>query len=90
MTGKGLLGNAEEWASLVERFAGNALALRVVGESIREVFAGELGAYLNETDSPRIFGGIRRLLDEQFERSSTVEQSVLRVLTVEREPVSIA
>ena len=90
LTGKQLLGSTDEWAGLVERFAGNALALKVVGESIREVFGGELGAFLNEPESPTVFGGIRRVLDEQFERSSTVEQKVLRVLAVEREPVSIA
>src|SRR6266851_554872 len=90
LTGKRLLGSADEWAGLVQRFAGNALALKVVGESIREVFGGELGAFLNEPESPTVFGGIRRVLDEQFERSSTVEQKVLRVLAVEREPVSVA
>jgi hypothetical protein len=64
LTGKRLLGNTYEWIGLVERFAGNALALKVVGESIREVFGGELGAFLNEPESPTVFGGIRRLLDE--------------------------
>jgi WD40 repeat protein/transcriptional regulator with XRE-family HTH domain len=90
LTGKRLLGNADEWAGLVQRFAGNALALKVVSESIREVFGGELSAFLNEPNSPTVFGGIRRLLDEQFNRSSTVEQKVLLILAVEREPVSVA
>jgi hypothetical protein len=67
-----------------------ALALKVVGESIRELFGGQLEAFLDEAGSGTLFGGIRRLLSEQIERSSALEQSVLRVLAVEREPVSIS
>jgi hypothetical protein len=42
---KGLSGSTDEWASLVDRFGGNGLALKVVGETIRELFGGELGAF---------------------------------------------
>ena len=90
LAGKRLTGSTVEWASLVDRFGGNGLALKVVGESIRELFGGELGAFLDEVGSDTVFGGIRRLLAEQLDRSSSMEQKVLRVLAVEREPVSIA
>src|SRR5215475_5561921 len=43
-----------------------------------------------ETGSSSVFGGIRRLLDEQVERSSAPEQQVLRLLAVEREGVRVA
>lgn len=62
----------------------------MVGESIRELFGGKLEAFLNEAGSGTLFGGIRRLLIEQIELRSALEQSVLRVLAVEREPVSIS
>jgi hypothetical protein len=90
LAGKQLSGDTDEWARLVDRFGGNGLALKVVGETIREVFGGELGPFLNEAGSDTVFGGIRRLLAEQLERSSTAELQVLRVLAVEREPVGIA
>jgi hypothetical protein len=61
----------------------------MVRESIREVFGGDIGAFLAESGSGMVLGGIRRLLAEQFERSSVLEQKVLRVLAVEREPVTI-
>src|ERR671934_245538 len=67
---KRLSGNTDEWASLVDRFGGNGLALKVVGESIRELFGGGLGAFLNEAGPHTVFGGIRRVLSEQLERSS--------------------
>jgi hypothetical protein len=72
------------------RFGGNGLALKVVGESIRELFGGEIGAFLEEIGASSVFGGIRRLLDEQVGRSSALEQQVMRVLAVEREPVRLA
>ena len=90
LAGKGLSGNPREWSTLVERLGGNGLALKVIGELIRELFGGELEAFLDESGSGTLFGGIRRLLAEQIERSSPLEQSVLRVLAVEREPLSIS
>jgi WD40 repeat protein len=90
LAGKGLSGSPHEWSTLVDRLGGNGLALKVVGESIRELFGGELEAFLDESGSGMLFGGIRRLLAEQIERSSALEQSVLRLLAVEREPVSIS
>ena len=87
---KQLSGNDDDWANLIGRFGGNGLALKVVGESIRQVFDGDIGAFLGQAGSSSIFGGIRRLLAEQIERSSALEQKLLRVLAVEREPVSLA
>src|SRR5947209_3414493 len=86
---KQLSGSDEDWANLIARFGGNGLALKVVGESIRQVFDGEITAFLNQEGSSSIFGGIRRLLAEQIDRSSALEQKLLRVLAVEREPVSL-
>jgi transcriptional regulator with XRE-family HTH domain len=87
---KQLDGTSQQWTELTARFGGNGLALKIVGESIRALFGGEIRAFLEEPEASSIFGGIRRLLTEQVERSSTLEQHVLRVLAVEREPLSLA
>jgi WD40 repeat protein/transcriptional regulator with XRE-family HTH domain len=87
---KQLLGNTEDWAKLISRFGGNGLALKVVGESIREVFGGDIHAFLEQSGEGSVYGGIRRLLAEQIGRSSALEQNVLRVLAVEREPVTVS
>src|SRR5258706_14047244 len=86
---KQLIGTSEQWAELIARFGGNGLALNLVGESIRELFGGDLGSFLQEAGSS-VFGGMRRLLDEQVERSSAAEQQVLRLLAGEREGGGVA
>src|SRR5712691_4173983 len=87
---KQLSGTDDNWGNLIARFGGNGLALKVVGESISHVFGGDIGMFLEQSGSGTVFGGIRRLLAEQIERSSALEQEVLRVLAVEREPVTVA
>jgi WD40 repeat protein/DNA-binding SARP family transcriptional activator len=82
---KDLDGAEEDWDALVERYAGNPLALQVVGDTIVDVFAGNVATFLVEGEA--IFGGIRRLMDAQFNRLSALEQSLLYWLAIEREPV---
>ncbi|HLB76290.1 MAG TPA: hypothetical protein VJO72_04590, partial [Candidatus Dormibacteraeota bacterium] len=80
------------WQELIGRFGGNLLALKMVGQTIAELFGGEIRAFLAyapET-SGAVFGGIRRLLEEQVARLSPLERSVLTWLAVEREPVDVA
>jgi transcriptional regulator with XRE-family HTH domain len=78
--------------SLVDLYGGNGLALKMVGETIYQVYGGDVGAFLagTNTRSGTVFGGIRRLLDAQTERLSIVERNVLTRLAVEREPISVA
>ena len=86
---KHLSGTAANWAQLTATVGGNGLALKVVGERIREVFAGDIAVFLEEGWAGGTFGSIRRLLAEQVDRSSELEQLVLRVLAIEREPLSL-
>jgi transcriptional regulator with XRE-family HTH domain len=83
---KRLVGDSDAWRTLIERYAGNALALKIAGESIRQVFDGRIDAFLRAGEP--IFGGIRLLLDEQLERLSDLERSTLLWLAVERESVA--
>jgi WD40 repeat protein/transcriptional regulator with XRE-family HTH domain len=89
LASKQLEGTSEQWAELNARFGGNGLALKVVGERIRELFGGHLGTFLDEAGAETVFGGIRRVLAEQVGRSTAVEQDVLRVLAVAREPMPL-
>jgi WD40 repeat protein/transcriptional regulator with XRE-family HTH domain len=85
---KQLSGSAHDWANLVAQFGGNGLALKVVGESIRQLFGGQLGQFFEEAGPGAIFGDIGQLLDEQLERGSTIERYLLRRLAIERVAVS--
>jgi WD40 repeat protein/transcriptional regulator with XRE-family HTH domain len=89
---KQLFGDSQAWLSLVERYGGNGLALRIVGDAIRQIYDGDLAAFLNDAIATygTVFGGIRRLLDDQVARLSPVEYEVLTRFAIEREPISLA
>ncbi len=82
-----LVGTAHDRERLVERYGGNPLALKIVAETIVELFGGEIAEFL--AGGEVVFGGVRELLDEQFARLSPIEQTVLLWLAILREPVSI-
>ncbi len=84
---KGMVGTPHEWARLVEAYAGNPLALKIVAQTIVGLFGGEIGQFLSGGEL--FFGSIQGLLAEQFARLSKLEQSVLHWLAIVREPVSI-
>jgi len=84
---KGMVGTPHEWARLVEAYAGNPLALKVVSQTIVGLFGGAIGQFLSGGEL--FFGSIQDLLAEQFARLSKLEQSVLHWLAIVREPVSI-
>src|SRR2546423_3345488 len=68
-------------------YAGNPLALNIVAQTIVGLFGGEIAPFLEQGEV--IFGSVRELLDEQFDRLSAVEQTVLLWLAIPREPVSL-
>jgi DNA-binding SARP family transcriptional activator len=88
LEGRHLTGDAAAWATLVERYSGNPLALQVAGEAIDTLFDGEIAAFLAQEVT--VFGDIRLLLDEQVARLSPLERLVMIRLAVKREPVSFA
>jgi hypothetical protein len=71
---------------LVERYSGNPLALKLVPETIRELFDGDIAAFLREDSL--IFDDIRDVLDQQWARLAPLEQDMLLWLAIEREAIS--
>jgi WD40 repeat protein/transcriptional regulator with XRE-family HTH domain len=96
--GRALLGDKQldgddgTWRALIERYGGNGLALKVVGETARELFDGSIAEYLEFASeaSGVMVGGVRQLLDAQIRRLSQLEVALLRRLAVAREPVGPA
>src|SRR2546425_8585087 len=84
---KEVVGIPQDRARLVEVYAGNPLALNIVAQTIVALFGGEIAPFLEQGEV--IFGSVRELLDEQFDRLSAVEQTVLLWQTILREPVSL-
>lgn len=83
---RGLQAPAVDATALVQRYSGNPLALKLVAQTVQEVFGGDIAAFL-ATEAP-IFDDIRTVLDQQFVRLSPLEQEILLWLAVEREPVA--
>ncbi len=82
-----LVGSPEERARLGERYAGNPLALKIVAETIADLFGGEIGQFLAQ--DTLVFGSITDLLDEQIGRLSALEQTILYWLAIAREPMTL-
>ena len=57
--------------SLVERYCGNPLALKIVSVTIQDVLAGQVSEFLSQKAA--VFGDIRELLEQQFNRLSALE-----------------
>jgi len=89
---KHLEGDETTWPALIQQYDGNGLALRVVGETIRELFGGSVADYLEfTTAAPGVMvGGLRELLGAQMQRLTDTEQEMLRRMAVSREPVGLA
>jgi WD40 repeat protein len=87
LTEKDVVGSPHDRVRLVEVYRGNPLALKIVAQTIVELFRGEIVPFLEQGEV--VFGGVRELLDEQFDRLSALEQSVFCWLAILREPASL-
>jgi hypothetical protein len=85
-----ITGDAHAWTSLVSRLAGNGLALKIVGEAIRQLFGGDIAGFLDAVGDVASFGGLGRLLHSHIERLSGLEHKVITQLALDQEPVSLA
>ncbi|MCB0080241.1 MAG: pentapeptide repeat-containing protein, partial [Caldilineaceae bacterium] len=70
------------------RYSGNPLALKLVADTVDELFGGDIDEFLQENTV--VFDDIRTVLDQQFARLSALEQELLFWLAVEREPTPLA
>ncbi len=82
-----LVGSAGERARLIERYGGNPLAIKIVAQSIADLFGGEIAPFLAQNTIA--FGSIAELLAEQFDRLSEIERTMLLWLAILREPVTL-
>ena len=87
LSARGLGGQTVDGDTLVQRYSGHPLALKLVTETIQELFEGNIGAFL--ASDVVIFDDIRRVLDEQFARLSDLERDILIWLAIEREAITV-
>jgi hypothetical protein len=84
---KGLQGTEHTWETLITHYGGNPLALKLVGQIIREVFGGEITAFLK--DGEMFFRDVRDVLEQQVARLSALEEEVVYWLAIEREAIGL-
>ncbi len=84
----GLIGAEEQQQELGIRYGCNPLALKIVATSIQELFNGEIGEFLEQDTA--VFNGIQRLLDQQFNRLSSLEKTIMYWLAINREWTKIS
>jgi WD40 repeat protein/DNA-binding SARP family transcriptional activator len=74
--------------ALVQRYSGNPLALKLVAQTVQEMFMGSIGDFLAADAS--IFDDVRTVLDSQFDRLSPLQREIMMWLAIEREAASIS
>ena len=84
---KGLL-DPEKWSDLNEIYRGNPLALKLIANTIKELFGGKVATFLKQKTI--IFGELNDLLDEQFDSISPLQEQILYWLVVNRQPISLS
>ncbi|MEO1296086.1 MAG: NB-ARC domain-containing protein [Cyanobacteria bacterium J06636_16] len=85
---KGLIGSLAEQRLLCQQYNCSPLALKIVATSIQDLFAGQITDFLEA--GAISFNGIRRLLDQHWQRLSLLEQTILRWLAINRTWTSVA
>lgn len=88
LAAKDVGGAAADLDALARLYGGNPLALMLVAEPIRELFGGDVRAFLAAGDP--FFNGAGTLLHQHVARSTRLEQALLFQLAIEREPVPLS
>lgn len=84
---KGIHGSDQHWKELVRLYSGNPLALKLVSQSLQELFHGDIALFIQSEGTS--FGDIDTLIRQQVMRVSPQERELLYWLALEREAVNI-
>lgn len=76
-----------DWQHLVQHYAGNPLALKIVAAAIQELFDSNVSDFLTILGT-FVFDDIRDLIDRQFNCLSALQQDVMYWLAINREITS--
>jgi WD40 repeat protein len=75
------------WQNLIQHYAGNPLALKIIATTIQELFDGDIAEFIAQ--GTKVFGSIYDLLSQQFHRLSSQEKDLMYWLAINREPINI-
>jgi hypothetical protein len=82
-----LIGTSTEWEILVTKYRGNPQQLKLVANTIRDIFDRQIAKFL-AADVP-IVARMELLLSAQIDRLSSAELAILSDLSLQTEPVTL-
>jgi hypothetical protein len=85
LSDKGLSGE-NQWQTLIQTYRGNPLMLKFAAASIQALFEGNVVEFLKKSRT-LIMGGLSRLINEQLNRLSSLEQQIIYELARVQAPV---
>lgn len=74
-----------EWQTLHNHYGGNPLMLKIVATTIHFLFSSKIDIFL--AHDVTVFGDIYDLLDQQFQRLSDLDKTVIYSLAIHRKPI---
>lgn len=78
----------DRWEELIQIYRGNPFALKIIANTIKELFGGKVAAFLRQKTI--VFGELNDLLDEQFECLSDLETEIIYWLAIKDSPLSLS
>lgn len=84
---KGLL-DEDRWPELINLYQGNPLWLKLVAQTIKNLFGGKVSQYLSY-ESVLLSDELTPILQQHYQRLSECEKNAIAQLSNEKEPISI-
>jgi len=84
---KDLIGDTASKNQLIRACSGNPLALKLIAETIRELFDNEIAPFLAEKEL--LTRGVRSLLVQHYGRLTSLQHTLLYWFAIAREPLSL-
>jgi len=81
------VGTDTDWEKLIINYTGNPLYCKIIATTVLDLFNGNISEFISH--DPGIFGNIRLLMEQHFQRLTELEQSLIYWLAINREPVGI-
>ena len=82
--------STKQLKQLVDLYSGNPLALKMVATTIYDLFDNNVSEFLKQIgQKTAVYGDIRTLLEEQFNRLSKLETQLMYWLAINRDSVSL-
>lgn len=85
---KGLQANGSQTRAIVKYFGGNPLALKIAATTVQTLFGGNTQEFLAQGNT--VFSDLWDLIEQQFNRLSSIQQKIMYWLAINREGVTPA